>query len=131
VVRCATWVLVVAALAGVAGCGDRGPTPRSGISGLVHLWPVCPVEQVGMPCVDLPAGHVAVVVHRPRAADGPAVGRTVATGHTDEHGTFRIAVDPGTYVVTADAGTSCEVAAVRVWVSTYAEVDVACTTGIR
>jgi hypothetical protein len=124
--------LAVASIPYVAGCGDLvPPTPRTGITGAVHLWPVCPVERAGMPCVNQAAGHVPVTIHEGTPQGGVARGRVVATGRTDADGTFRVPVVPGDYVVTADAGRSCDLIAVHVGGAAYAAVEISCSTGIR
>ena len=52
-------VRTVALAAGIlvlAGCGDEAPTARtdSGVTGLVHVGPQCPVETADNPCEDQP-----------------------------------------------------------------------------
>jgi hypothetical protein len=119
--------LLVAAVLGIAGCGDDEPAVTTGISGRVLLGPQCPVEVAGEPCDDEPTAHVTVTVSR-RAAAGSA---PVATTSTDADGRFRVSVAPGDYVVTAEAGMSCDDVAVRVPDGGYARIAVACDTGIR
>ena len=60
-------------------------------------------------------------------AAGPEVARTT----TAADGTFTVVLDPGDYVVTAEAGISCELMDARVARGAYTEVDVPCDTGIR
>ena len=55
----------------------------------------------------------------------------VARTTTDADGTYRVAVAPGHYVVTAYAGMSCEVIDARVTAGNYSSVDIPCDTGIR
>lgn len=129
--------LSLAALALLAGCGDQGPsatapeTPSSGVAGLVHLGPQCPVQRVGEPCDDQPAARVTVIVSEQLPGEALAAGAEVARGTTDEEGRFRIAVPPGEYVVTAEAGMSCDLMDARVTEGTFAEVDLPCDTGMR
>jgi hypothetical protein len=131
---------LLAAVAGVlllAGCGDEtspagpAPAPRSGVVGQVHLGPQCAVEQVDEPCDDRPAQGVLVTVAAQLPGDSYAAGASVAKGRTDADGGFRIAVEPGAYVVTADAGMSCELMDARVHPNRYTPVIVTCDTGIR
>jgi hypothetical protein len=50
---------------------------------------------------------------------------------TNAAGIYRIVVAPGDYVVTADAGMSCELMDARVTIGAYARVDIPCDSGIR
>lgn len=114
-------------------CGDRtgDAPPRSGVTGLVHLGPECPVEQADQPCPDRPATGVTVTVSEQLAGDAYASGRPVGQAVTDDEGRFEVAVEAGDYVVTAEAGMSCELMDARVDASGFVEVDVPCDTGIR
>lgn len=129
------WMVFVAAMLLLsAGCGEQGTSaagPDSGVTGVVHLGPQCPVETVDQPCDDMPAAGVTVTVSKQLPGEAYAAGETVARGTTDAQGGFRIAVAPGEYVVTADAGMSCELMDARVTEGSYVEVDVPCDTGIR
>ena len=119
----------------LAGCGDESPDPdakpQSGVSGLVHVGPQCPVETAGDPCEDRPAANVNVTVSEQIPGDSYTAGKVVARSTTNADGTYRIVVEPGDYVVTADAGMSCELMDARVTNGAYAEVDIPCDTGIR
>ena len=98
----------------LAGCGDQGPgtiRDRSGIAGRVHLGPQCPVETAGNPCEDQPAANVDVTVSEQIPGDSYAAGEVVARATTNADASYRIVVAPGDYVVTADAGMSCELMA--------------------
>ena len=55
----------------------------------------------------------------------------VARATTDADGSYRVAVSPGMYVVTAQAGMSCELMDRRVTAGAYSKVDIPCDTGIR
>jgi hypothetical protein len=55
----------------------------------------------------------------------------VARATTSAAGIYRIAVAPGDYVVTADAGMSCELMDARVTEGAYAKADIPCDSGIR
>ena len=127
---------VVAALWLLAGCGVHDGSERtqvhSGIAGWVQLGPQCPVVSEDHPCPDKPAAGSTVTVFKGLPADVVAGGADVVartTIHAD--GSYRLAVAPGTYVVTADAGMSCEVVDARVTGGEYATVDIPCDTGIR
>jgi hypothetical protein len=117
----------------LAGCGDEQPAsePRSGVTGTVHLGPQCPVEMPDEPCDDEPAAGVPVTVSEQLPGEAYGAGEVVARGETDADGSFRIAVPPGEYVVTAEAGMSCELMDARVTDGAWTRVDVPCDTGIR
>jgi len=131
--RVAMSLSVATGLLVIAGCGDQGPAarPETGVSGLVHLGPQCPVETEGHPCEDRPAADVTVTVSEQLPGDSYAAGDEVARTTTEADGTFRVAVAPGEYVVTAVAGMSCELMDARVTEGAYTHVDVPCDTGIR
>lgn len=127
-------MLTIGLLLALTACGseEAGPdTPDSGVQGLVHLGPQCPVEIQGQPCDDQPAADVVVTVHEQVPGESYTTGPEVARGTTDADGHFRIAVAPGEYVVTAQAGMYCEIMDARVTDSAWVEVDVPCDTGIR
>lgn len=128
-------VLTLALAASVlAGCGDQDagtPQGESGVAGRVHLGPQCPVETEDDPCADEPAAGVGVTVAKQLPGDAYAGGEVVARTTTDADGSYRVAVAPGEYVVTADAGLSCELMDARVAPGAYTKVDIPCDTGIR
>jgi hypothetical protein len=128
-------VLAIAlAAALLAGCGgeDAGTTPAgSGVAGRVSLGPQCPVERKDHPCPDEPAAGATVTVAEQVPGDPYAAGEVVAHTTTGTDGRYRLAVAPGRYVVTADAGMSCELVDARVVAGAYATADVSCDTGIR
>lgn len=118
----------------LAGCGDQdaGTTrDQSGVTGRVYLGPQCPVETAGDPCPDVPAAGSRVTVAEQLPGDSYAQGEVVARTTTDADGSYRVAVAPGNYVVTADAGMSCELMDARVTAGSYSTVDIPCDTGIR
>lgn len=124
---------IAAGILMLAGCGNEQSTaePQSGVTGLVHLGPQCPVEIAGEPCADQPAADVTVTVSEQIPGESYAASKVVAHGTTNGDGVFRIAVAPGDYVVTAQAGMSCELMDAAVSEHAYATVDIACDTGIR
>ena len=63
--------------------------------------------------------------------DAYVLGKPVARGTTGPDGGFRIAVTPGDYVVTAEVGMSCELVDAHVAKESYANIDIACDTGLR
>jgi hypothetical protein len=126
-----TIALAVALLAGCADHGDTTARDQSGVAGQVHLGPQCPVEIAGDPCADEPAAGATVTVAKRLAGDPNASGEVVARTTSDADGSYRVAVPPGRYVVTADAGMSCELMDTRVTALAYSKVDIACDTGIR
>ena len=118
----------------LAGCGDPGTGTtgdESGVAGRVHLGPQCPVEIEGEPCADEPAAASTVTVAKQLPGDSYAQGDVVARTMTDADGNYRVAVPPGEYVVTADAGMSCELMDAPVSAGVYSQVDIPCDTGIR
>jgi hypothetical protein len=118
----------------LAGCGEQDPEAtdsQSGVAGRVHLGPQCPVETEGEPCPDEPAAGSRVTVARQLPGESYAAGEVVASTTTGADGTFRVAVAPGEYVVTAEAGMSCELMDARVTAGAYATLDIPCDTGIR
>lgn len=126
---------VVVAVSSLAGCGDQvrpeATRDQSGIYGRVQLGPQCPVETEDDPCADKPAAGARVTVARRLPGDSYAAGEAVVRTTTDADGTYRVAVAPGSYVVTADAGMSCELMDARVTAGAYSKVDIPCDTGIR
>jgi hypothetical protein len=128
-------VLVIAlVVSSLAGCGDQGAgttRDRSGVAGRVHLGPQCPVETEGDPCEDKPAAGSRVTIATQLPGSSDAGGEVVARTMTDADGSYRVAVPPGRYVVTADAGMSCELRKVHVTPGAYSKVDIPCDTGIR
>jgi carboxypeptidase family protein len=130
-----TAALLVIAMLALSGCSDdvsgSGADAKSGISGRVLLGPQCAVEQAGVPCPDKPAVNATVTVSKQLPGEAYAAGPTVAQTTTDADGRYRVAVPPGAYVVTADAGMSCELMDVRVLDGSYAQAPIPCDTGIR
>ncbi|GEP37647.1 hypothetical protein NPS01_13100 [Nocardioides psychrotolerans] len=131
------FLLAATALLTCAGCGSDASPPASGagtrsaVSGQVLLGPQCPLEVVDEPCDPAPAAGATVTVSEQLPGEAYAAGPTVAEALTDASGHFRIDLAPGDYVVTADAGMSCELMDVRVVVGEDATMDVPCDTGIR
>lgn len=117
----------------LAGCGAEDPAARdrSGVTGRVILGPQCPVETLEQPCEDQPAADVPVTVSERVPGESYAAGSPVARTRTRADGSYRVAVPPGEYVVTAEAGMSCELMDVRVPKEQYARADIPCDTGIR
>jgi hypothetical protein len=122
-------VLVLASLCalGLGGCGggSGGAGLTSGIQGVVQAGPTCPVEQVGSPCPDRPVPSTVRAI----GTDGH-----IAEGKTDDQGRFRMALEPGTYIVSAapvvGAMTPSPVT-VEVRAGAYARVTLEADTGIR
>jgi hypothetical protein len=124
--------MVVSYFAGCGGAQDPGTTrDQSGVTGRVHLGPQCPVETEGDPCQDTPAAGAKVTVAEQLTGNPDADGEVFAHTTTDADGNYRVAVPPGMYVVTAQAGMSCELMDARVTSGAYSKVDIPCDTGIR
>ena len=117
----------------LAGCGDESPATKtlSGVTGRVHVGPQCPVETAGDPCEDQPATNVTVTVSEQIPGDSYAAGDVVTRASTDDDGKYHIEIAPGDYVVTADAGMSCELMDASVTDGAFTMVDIPCDTGIR
>lgn len=72
-----------------------------------------------------------VSVARQLPGDSYAAGKVLVRTTTETDGTYRVEVPPGNYVVTADAGMSCELMDARVDAGVYSTVKIPCDTGIR
>jgi Carboxypeptidase regulatory-like domain len=112
-----------------AGCRNEGATAgqtqRSGIVGLVHRGPSCPVEQEAVPCPPRPT-EANVEIRRPD-------GTLVATVRSGPDGRFRVPLAPGLYVLQAipeEFGISKPVE-VRVTEGDVTDVTVTIDTGVR
>ncbi len=117
----------------VVACGAQPPAgePASGVTGRVLLGPQCPVERSSGRCADRPAAGVSVIVSDHVPGDAQVAGTEVARTSTAADGSFTVALAPGRYVVTAEAGMSCELMDARVDRGRFVDVDVPCDTGIR
>lgn len=129
-------VLVVISLSVLSGCADGGARvdtseqPSGSLRGVVWLSPTCPVEQEGQPCAPERAGGASVTLTA-AGVDGQDTGRVVGKATSDDEGRFTIAVDPGSYLLTADAGMLCKPIPVDVPTGGDTTVDLTCDTGIR
>jgi Carboxypeptidase regulatory-like domain len=127
-------LVIALTVSSLTACGAQSAGPagdRSGVTGRVRLGPQCPVEREGDPCPDEPAADSWVTVATQQGGDSYAGGHVVARTTTDANGRYRVDLPPGRYVVTAQAGMSCELAATRVTSGAFAKVDIPCDTGIR
>jgi hypothetical protein len=135
-VRVRTLVVIAVAASFVASCGKQGgdsgaPDQRSGITGLIQLGPQCPVQTAEHPCADKPAAGSRVTVAT-QVPGGPETGgEVVARATANGGGTYRVTVAPGRYVVTTDAGMSCQPMEAHVTADAFSTVDFHCDTGIR
>ena len=123
--------LVVSSLAGCGGQGPGATRDQSGVAGRVHLGPQCPVETEGDPCDDKPAVSSLVTVAKQLPGNSEAGGEVVAHTTTTADGSYRVAVPPGRYVVTANAGMACALMKTTAVSGAYSKVDISCDTGIR
>jgi hypothetical protein len=117
-------VLVAVALAACGGQGAGDGT--SGIRGQALAGPQCPVEMANSPCPDLPWEGTVV------ATDTSSGDRF--TVNTDADGRFELALLPGTYDVSIDAGSDLPFAkpqTVTVEDGSFTEIVVSVDTGIR
>jgi hypothetical protein len=80
-----------------AACAEEGPGPggllRSGLTGKVIMFPTCPVESVSSPC---PRRGVQTTL-----AIESADGERIEHVRTSSDGTFRVALKPGDYLLSA------------------------------
>lgn len=131
--RAVLHLTLAAGLLIVVACGDqqRASEPDSGLTGVVHLGPQCPVQSAQNRCDEQAAAGVTVTVSEQIPGEAYVAGKEVARTTTATDGTFAVALAPGEYVVTAEAGMSCELMDARVARHTFAKVDVPCDTGIR
>jgi phage tail sheath gpL-like len=123
-----------ASILAIAGCGHASAgqaAEPSGLTGTVMLGPTCPVVLEGQKCDDTNAVSATVTVSEQIPGESYAAGKVVVTTTTDERGVYRISIAPGAYVVTAEAGMSCELMDAPVTADRYTVVDVPCDTGIR
>ena len=118
----------------VSGCGPlhSGVTPTTGqpdggITGIVVLWPTCPVERVGQPPCQEPVATTIDI-------DG-SDGHRVASTRSNESGHFSIALLAGTYSVTAErsprGGMFSKPVTAVVAAGRWTDVTVLLDTGIR
>ena len=128
-----TRLVALALLALLCGCGAQGAAAPvdSGVQGLVTLGPQCPVEQGGVPCPDVPPAGVVVTAYERVPGESYTHGKSVGTARTDEGGRYEIRLEPGEYVVSAEAGMSCELMDIVVAAGSWTSMDVPCDTGIR
>ncbi|MFF7123531.1 carboxypeptidase-like regulatory domain-containing protein [Streptomyces sp. NPDC016566] len=119
----------------LAACSEAAPNgpggvpadARSGVTGVVVLWPTCPVA--GAPeSRDCSRPAEATVRVRDRSSD-----TEVAAVRTGPDGRFRVPLRAGAYEVRArTAGTAhCAPVEVTVRPGTYAEITIRCDTGLR
>ena len=101
----------------------------SGVRGTVSLGPLCPVERnpPDPQCADKPYA-TAITVRSARASTPYLIGTSDATG------AFSLALPPGSYTITAGAGTRlprCSSESITVAIHSYAATTISCDTGIR
>ena len=122
--------LLAALVAGLAACGAGGAAPTdSGVRGRILIGPMCPVEQVGVPCPDRPfQAHILV--------RWEGSGKTAARVRSGKDGRFRLNLAPGRYVlvpISPNPGAPPQAGPVRVHVRAHAFTLVTITfdSGIR
>jgi len=127
--RRSTFALVI--LVGLVACAKSSTPqgqPNSGVEGTVTVGPQCPVVLAESPCPDTPfEGKVQVS----RAGKG-----VVAEMQVDASGAYRIALEPGTYVVepvlSSSGGPPTAVpVTVVVRAGAFTQADLSVDTGIR
>jgi hypothetical protein len=75
----------------LVGCAASTPDGTSGVEGLVRVGPMCPVVQAGVECPDAPLEADLVIEDDS--------GRVIARARSSAAGAYRIALDPGSYVL--------------------------------
>jgi len=87
---------LLAGAAALAACASAGPSPTTGLTGVVIRGPITPVCRVDVPC-DAPFS-AGFTVQRS--------GRRVADFRSDTSGQFTVLLPPGSYMVVpnSDAG---------------------------
>jgi hypothetical protein len=93
-------VVLAVLLAAGAGCMAGPAAPKGTLQGQVTIGPICPVERPDQPCTPSPDTYAArkVLVF---SSDGATL---VATVSLNETGYYRVALDPGSYVVNINRG---------------------------
>ena len=121
-----TVALSIAVSFALVACAKSSAGGTSGVEGTVRMSPTCPVEHMGSPCVKAWVGTV-------QATD--MSGNVVATTQTDTSGAFRLALDPGTYLVRAETSGQTMPRGIPVQVTirsgSFAHVVLQVDTGIR
>jgi hypothetical protein len=122
--------IVLCLLIAGAACADQPPAgqPRSGLSGRVVLFPTCPVTTAESPC---PRKGVQTTV-----AIESADGERTEQVQTGPDGSFRIALEPGDYLLSAvpppgDPHLVPRPASARVESGTFVRVTVVLDTRLR
>ncbi len=113
--------VVVTALLGLVLPAVAGSVSRTGLRGHVTIGPLTPVCRVGTPCTGA-AKHVTLSFRH--------VFR-VWKATTDGSGNYRVALGPGSYVLTANRGRSVRPTVVAVVAGRVRVVNLAIDTGIR
>jgi hypothetical protein len=85
--------ILLAAVGAVAACASAGPSPITGLTGIVVRGPITPVCRADVPC-DAPFS-ASFTVQRS--------GRTVTRFQSDASGQFTVFLAPGAYTVMPNA----------------------------
>jgi hypothetical protein len=114
----------------MAACAEGRPAgqPESGLVGRVIMFPTCPVETLSSPC---PRKGVQTTV-----AIESADGERTEQVRTGSDGTFRVALEPGDYLVSAVPPPTApdlvpRPASAKVLPGTFARVTVVLDTRLR
>jgi len=89
--RCRLWLFAI--LTSSMACASAGPSPTTGLTGVVLRGPITPVCRVDVPC-DAPFS-ASFAVQRD--------GRRVASFQSDASGQFTVFLAPGAYTVVPNA----------------------------
>jgi len=125
--RIGTVAAVSVALLPAASAGTSG----NGLYGIVKKGPTSPVCRAGVPC-DVPAR--AVLTFTGSSSTGSTIETNQVQLTTDNHGRYRVALDPGSYTVRPGRSTTTrpiKPRAVRVRAGHWDRINFLIDTGIR
>jgi hypothetical protein len=105
---------------------------KNGISGYIHMGPICPVERYPADpnCADKPFINAKVDITI------KSNGVLASSVKSDANGNFRVNLSPETYIVKISSETNsilprCEQKEITVTANKFASLDISCDTGIR
>lgn len=110
-------------------CPTAPALGKNGVTGTVTLGPTCPVERIPPDPNCAPKFYsTSIAIYEAGHTDAAKI------IESDGRGAFSAELDPGNYILEARGGNPlprCEKVSVQVKSSQYANVNIACDTGIR